>query len=254
MAKTKVFKGIINGQEFDNVQAYNTRMNELIASGEDIEATSQTSIQDVEDVCTEENENDCSKGTNTGEEFVNMLPGFNPRTALNSFLNELVTENPNLDEENFAKVRKYHEENYPKMVDKIERMDYHAAKGYLNDINVVLTEITNADSDVKKSDNDIRTQIASLEEQLKDVERCYRVIKEYRDLYQELKSRVVNRINHLNRNTSNEEKFEKPITNVFDGLLTRNPEKVDVRGILKLLSEVLGIDGSPFGGKPTEIK
>lgn len=253
MAKKKVFKGIINGQEFDNVQAYNTRMNELIASGEDIEATSQTSIQDVEDVCTEEN--DCDKGTtDTTEEFVNMLPGFNPRTSLNSFLNELVTENPNLDEENFAKVCKYHDENYPKMIDKIEQMDYHAAKGYLNDINVVLTEITNTDSDVKKNDNDIREHIASLEEQLKDVERCYRVIKEYRDLYQELKSRVVNRINHLNRNTSNEEKFEKPITNMFDGLLTNKPENVDVRGILKLLSEVLGIDGSPFGGKPTEIK
>lgn len=242
MAKKKVFKGIINGQEFDNVQEYNTRMNELIASGEDIEATSQTSIQDVEDVCTEENENDCNKGTSTGEEFVNMLPGFNPRTALNSFLNELVTENPNLDEENFAKVRKYHDENFPKMVDKIERMDYHAAKGYLNDINVVLTEITNADSDVKKSDNDIRTQIASLEEKLEDAKRCYPVIEEYRDLYQELKSRVVDRINHLNRNTPNEEKLEKPNLNMLDGLVDIKPEKVDVNGILNLLSDIMGID------------
>lgn len=251
MAKKKVFKGIINGQEFNNVQEYNTRMNELLASGEDIEATSQTIIQDVEDVCTEEN--DCNKGTDTAEEFVNMLPGFNPRTALNSFLNELVTENPNLDKENFTKVCKYHDENFPKMVDKINQMDYHAAKGYLNDINVVLTEITMADSDVKKKDNDIRERIASLEEQLEDAKRCYPVIEEYRDLYQELKSRVVNRINHLNRNTSNEEKFEKP-TNVFDGLLTRNPEKVDVRGILNLLNKILGINGSPFGGKPTETK
>ena len=250
MAKKKVFKGIINGQEFDNVQEYNTRMNELIASGEDIEATSQTSIQDVEDVCAKENENDCCKETSTDEEFVNMLPGFNPRTSLNSFLDELVTDNPDLDKENFIKVHKYHEDNLPKIIKKINKMDYHAAKGYLNDINVVLTEITNTDSDVKKSDNDIRERIASLQEELEDIKRCYPVIKEYHDLYQELKCRVVDRI----KNTPNEEKLEKPNLNGFDSLLTRKPEKVDVHSILRLFGEILGIDESPFGGKPTETK
>lgn len=196
MAKKKVFKGVINGQEFDNVQEYNTRMSELIASGEDIEASSQTSIQDVEDVCS--GEPYCDKCADTVEEFVNMLPGFNPRSTQGSFLNELVTDNPNLDEENFAKVRKYHSENYPKMVDKINHMDYHTAKGYLNDINVVLMEITDVDSDVKKSDNDIRARIASLEELLKDAERSHSVIEEYRNLYEELKSHVLSRIGDLN--------------------------------------------------------
>ena len=192
MAKKKVFKGIINGQEFDSVQEYNTRMSELIASGEDIEATSQTSIQDVEETC------EYDKDIDTCEEFVNMLPGFNPRSTQGSFLNELVTDNPNLDEENFAKVRKYHSENYPKMVDKINHMDYYEAKGYLNDINVVLTEITDVDSDVKKSDNDIRERIARLEELLKDAERSHRVIEEYRNLYEELKNHVLSRISDLN--------------------------------------------------------
>ena len=237
MAKKKVFKGIINGQEFDNVQEYNARMNELVASGEDIEASSQTSIQDVEDTC--EDENDCCKETNTNEEFVNMLPGFNPRTALNSFLNELVTENPSLDEENLIKVHNYHKDNLPKIIEKIGKMDYHAAKGYLNDINVVLTEITNADSDVKKSDNDIRTRIAGLEEQLNDVSRCYRVIEEYNDLYQELKCRVTSRINDLN---ANKNKTSTPKPNILDGLADIKPEKVDVNGILNLLSDIMGID------------
>lgn len=236
MAKKKVFKGVINGQEFDNVQEYNTRMNELIASGEDIEATSQTSIQDVEDVCS--GEPDCDKCVDTGEEFVNMLPGFNPRSTQGSFLNELVTDNPNLDEENFNKVYKYHNENYPKMINKINHMDYYAAKGYLNDINVVLAEITDVDSDVKKSDNDIRARIASLEEQLKDAERCYPVINEYRDLYQGLKSHVEKRISQF--------VTDKPATKLS------NPEEVitaeNAEKLTNFILNVLGLDKSMFGG------
>ena len=42
-----VFKGIINGKEFDNVQDYNTEMNKLLSSGEtNISASSSTSVID----------------------------------------------------------------------------------------------------------------------------------------------------------------------------------------------------------------
>ena len=211
MAKKKVFKGIINGQVFDSVQEYNTRMSELIASGEDIEASSQTSIQDVEETCDCKDE--CGKDIDISEGVVNMLPGFNPRSTQGSFLNELVTDNPNLDEENFAKVRKYHSENYSKMVDKINHMDYYEAKGYLNDINVVLTEITDVDSDVKKSDKDICRRIANLQKNLENIKRSYRVIEEYRNLYEELKSHVVSRIGDLS------------IKHPDDLILLDNPDK-----------------------------
>lgn len=42
-----VFKGIINGKEFDNVQDYNKEMNRLLSSGEtNISASSSTSVVD----------------------------------------------------------------------------------------------------------------------------------------------------------------------------------------------------------------
>lgn len=42
-----VFKGIINGKEFDNVQDYNAEMNRLLSSGEtNISASSSTSVVD----------------------------------------------------------------------------------------------------------------------------------------------------------------------------------------------------------------
>lgn len=196
MAKKKAFKGVINGQVFDNVQEYNTRMSELIANGEDIEASSQTSIQDMEETCGCVDEYD--KDIDTSDGVVNMLPGFNPRSIHGGFLNELVTDNPNLDEENFNKVQNYHFINFPKMIDKINKMDYHAAKGYLNDINMILAEIIDADSDLKKSDNNIWSRIAKLQKDLENIKRSYRVIEEYRNLYEELKSHVLSRISDLN--------------------------------------------------------
>lgn len=194
MAKKKVFKGVINGQVFDNVQEYNTCMSELIASGTDIEASSHTCIQDVEETC----EVGCDKDINTSEGVVNMLPGFNPRSIHGGFLNELVTDNPNLDKENFNKVQNYHSINFPKMIDKINKMDYHAAKGYLNDINVILTEIIDVDSDVKSNEDNIWSRIAKLQKNLENIKRSYRVIEEYRNLYEKLKNHVLSRIGDLN--------------------------------------------------------
>lgn len=54
MKQTKFFEGTINGEKFDNVHAYNTRMTELISAGvTNIEASSSTSIRMVDDTLTE---------------------------------------------------------------------------------------------------------------------------------------------------------------------------------------------------------
>lgn len=50
MRKVTVFKGIVNGKEFDNVADYNAALTALMDAGEtDIQATSSTSIKTIED-------------------------------------------------------------------------------------------------------------------------------------------------------------------------------------------------------------
>jgi hypothetical protein len=50
MRKVTVFKGIVNGKEFDNVADYNAALTTLMDAGEtDIQATSSTSIKTIED-------------------------------------------------------------------------------------------------------------------------------------------------------------------------------------------------------------
>lgn len=54
MRKTTVFEGVINGEKFDNVAAYNNRMNQLLETGvTDIDAKSSTSIKMVQDESVE---------------------------------------------------------------------------------------------------------------------------------------------------------------------------------------------------------
>lgn len=43
MRKT-IFKGTVNGETFDNVAAYNARLQKLINSGENVEASSETKV------------------------------------------------------------------------------------------------------------------------------------------------------------------------------------------------------------------
>ena len=57
--KKVVFKGVINGEEFDNVQDYNKKMADLISSGETIDAHSETNIKEEPE--TEKIEASCPK-------------------------------------------------------------------------------------------------------------------------------------------------------------------------------------------------
>lgn len=77
MAKKTVFTGVINGEKFDNVAAYNARMNELLSAGvENVSASSSTEIKTVDDTpvghsgyvrsCTDEV---CDTGTSTNASY-----------------------------------------------------------------------------------------------------------------------------------------------------------------------------------------
>lgn len=84
MKKITVFNGKINGEKFDNVAAYNQRMNELINSGAtNIEASSSTSIKTVEDI-----ETVCDAPIDDKYNELELFPYINDDTP---YLDELVT-------------------------------------------------------------------------------------------------------------------------------------------------------------------
>lgn len=96
-----VFKGIINGKEFDNVQDYNAEMNRLLSSGEtNISASSSTSV--VDEPVDEQK-------TNTKPEkpfdIQDYLPLFDDNTN-QYYLDRLVSDDIELNKKNLRVVEK----------------------------------------------------------------------------------------------------------------------------------------------------
>lgn len=83
-----VFRGVINGEEFDNVQDYNSRMQELISTGvTEIQATSSTSMKSEE------------LGKKKEFDLTDYLPYFNNEKY---YLDQLVSDDNALNEKNLA--------------------------------------------------------------------------------------------------------------------------------------------------------
>ena len=130
MAQKKVFKGTINGVEFNNVQEYNAEMTRLINEGKDVNASSQTTIENVE-----ENVNSCDSIAVP----VRMLPGFDIPNVhyINNYIGEDTADNVEYvgeTEENLTKL-------YPLIVKNLEQMDQAAVEEYYKDVTGTLSKI-----------------------------------------------------------------------------------------------------------------
>lgn len=234
MAKKTVFKGLINGQEFDNVQDYNKEMARLIQEGGNINAASSTSIQDVDETLQAEPDND------SGEQikyYPNMLPGFNPPPTTGNFLDELVTEDETTDQERFESIKTFHKNELPLILHEIEKMDEHAAGNYLKDIERILASITEIQSVCVDSLKEIDKSLKELQAERNDINRCFPIIDEYKDLYQTLKNATLNQTRTMNTEVDN------PCDNPCDS----NRKNINAIEALKFLRSLFGGD-SPSGG------
>ena len=111
MAKKTVFTGVINGEMFDNVQAYNARMNELVAAGiEDICASSSTEIKFEEDTTNEYTTTTTQDVATPVDEDLTIYPYMCEDDPF--YLDLLVTDDPVTNQEAYAEAQKKVEKAY----------------------------------------------------------------------------------------------------------------------------------------------
>lgn len=109
-----VFKGIINGKEFDNVQDYNAEMNRLLSSGEtNISASSSTSMVD-EPV----NEQKINKKPEKPFNIQDYLIFFNDNCE-QYYLDSLVSNDDALNNRNSSLASKVAASTYDKLVEDL---------------------------------------------------------------------------------------------------------------------------------------
>lgn len=167
MKNTKtIFKGVINGVEFDNVADYNKRLTELLSSGENVEAMTSTSTKNIQD------------------EDVRMLPGFDKMESdRKSYVNNYVTGNYEADSEKLSELVNSLDSNLEKVIHKVLNMDYAALKEYEQDVKNVLSII---EQDMTNTDNAIKSKTQEfevLDRELKVLKTAMNVLKLWNENY-----------------------------------------------------------------------
>lgn len=131
--KKIVFKGTINGKEFNDVKSYNEEMMKVMESGAPVQAESHT--ESIEETKTEE---------------IDMLPGFSDYKQY--YLDDLVTGDDDKDNQLFEEWDFKLGEAYNNIRKKIDEMDSNQLAKYIKDLNDVIACI---DEDIADAKNDL---------------------------------------------------------------------------------------------------
>lgn len=217
MAQKKVFKGTINGVEFDNVVDYNKEMTRLINEGKDVNASSQTTIENVD-----ESVNSCDSIATP----VRMLPGFDIPNShyINDYIGEDTNENMNYVEEqaeNLANI-------YLRIVEKLEHMDQAALENYHKDVKGTLSKIITDRDSTTKAQATVEKEMDNLETKWQVLDDSGDLIDEYLKFYSQVKEAIENRYDALKG------------TKIKDVQTTEDPNANDAEVFRRLFRSIFG--------------
>lgn len=145
--KRTVFEGFVNGEKFDNIIAYNERVNQLMKEGKFMSASSNTRVEEYEDGKEKINNlldaiNSCDNKTNISD--ISLLPFM--RSSDPFYLNSLIEINPEYQEKTNKKIEDQLNECYDyisKVILDNEDVTKNELMTYLNTLSKVITNITN---------------------------------------------------------------------------------------------------------------
>ena len=194
----RVFKGIINGKEFNDVASYNEEMTRLMNNGcKNIQASSSTNIMDVCDRC---GEYPCN--CEPTEDPVIMLPGFEIEDS--HYLDRLVTDNTNENYKTYDLVEKDLIEKRPKIFDKIENMDLSGLESYMTEVDKAVHILHGDKVSSDKALDNVNNEIKNLEKKKMILEASLGFINLYDNFYQDVLKTIYNRADKLDNNLNTE--------------------------------------------------
>lgn len=185
--KRTIFEGTVNGEKFDNVQAYNARVNELIQSGELVSASTSTRVEEYERsgycrtcddtpslestlTTTAENlpwERDCTECVDPFEDdecsFYPYLDEDDP-----FYLDLLVTEHHDTNVEALNEVARVFEKSKRYIIDALEDpdTDIDTKKEYLEDLKEIIEDLVGDKKSTLDSIKSIDDKITGINDEL----------------------------------------------------------------------------------------
>ena len=206
MALKTIFKGTINGKEFDNVKDYNAEMTRLINANETVDAKSETRMVELWETCNCEQ---CTCDQSTEQEEVNMLPFFDSP----AYLDKLVSTDSNANKHNLADLEEFLHNHAAKIANRLAKFDLRQLNDYSKDIKKVLDQLQKDEKQTVECLEKIEEKIDELESKYNCLEASCDAIDILKEFYEELLSKTTWRIDDSVRDLS-----------------TNKEEKVDCRG------------------------
>jgi len=172
--KKVVFKGIINGKEFNNVKDYNEEMNRLLSSGESVSASSSTNI-------VEETPHDEECYHFSADDF---LPFFGNNYSVH-YLDRLVGEDDKLNNESLAYAEKIFNSVYSRLVNALDtnKITVEEAFELINRMKEVRAQIDNDYSESKRALADLERQMDETKKKIEFLNNAFPVIDTFKDYY-----------------------------------------------------------------------
>lgn len=234
MAQKTVFKGVINGIEFDNVKEYNEYLMKLINAGEPVCAS--TSTRSENECCEPDCDCECCNCECNEPENVMMLPGcIIGRDNDKSYVDSYVSDNAIADKQSFEELADELEDNMEGVIEKIHKMDRAALEGYLKDVNEALGVINADYKSTKRCIAEREQEIERLHKESQKLGRATKVLELWHDNYLAIKATIEDAMTVDNAKPSNDidEKIAKELEDRLVGALSK-------------LANILGFDPKDF--------
>lgn len=185
--KKTVFKGVINGKEFNSVEDYNNEMLRALAAGETIKAESHTETVDQEECnCSCQ-----SKYQKEAEDRYCMLPRFHDTEY---YIDALVTGEDDKDSEVYAKELEQLSDTFEFIKEQVSKFSDASFDEYYDDVDDVCAMISDDDEDNEATIANLNEEREELVKRIKDIDQELRicenakpVITLYQDFYGDVK-------------------------------------------------------------------
>ena len=224
--KKTIFKGTVNGKEFDSVQKYNEEILKLQSEGKDFTASSHTECVECGCECVEcgrDCECECDCECNCEQETVVLpMPGF---------------DQPNT---NYMDVE-YTEEEWEAMQkdvsNEINKMSKNALAEYLAIVEGILSNLDNdvdsfekAYGELQKKFNDAKLAMEKLREYIDEVQskmntlkKCNKITEKYGGFYESAYNQICNALDRYDESIGQAE----PQTNSNDNFFEKLSKAID---------------------------
>ena len=191
--KKTIFEGTVNGTKFDNVQDYNNAITKALASGEPVNASSNTYTTD-----------DITEADNAPGNDISLFPGFAHCSSLDSLNKEFIGAGLEIPEEEFEdSINQLFDEKIAPAVAKMNKAQAERYKTYVEGIMRYLGEIAGDYDQLGRQIDDSLTKLnEEIDKLAKKAQRAVdenRIVQSTATLYNNINELVSNRIETLNQ-------------------------------------------------------